>query len=309
MKAMVVGGIRSQMTGAWARTMKETFGIEVAHAYVVDEEFRGFPSRDVPAGTELVLVVAGIVNHRVSSKAAKMAKRAGVRCETVSKDAVRTVEWLEKRGYKRVSGGDAPQEAVVVDTRETWRQAKSPEQKELEDLKGLPEAPRVGEAPAQEPEWLDISQVSALLPDLPRSMFYAAAGRVVKRPVRKEDRGSRSGPQMVWTMEEVLEIERDARERDATRTRRKRVPVYTLDEVAPQASPATSDQVWGIWPSAPDVESAPTCWPVPLHVTLRDIADSVRLLEEAQEAVSEWRRRALDAEGRLQRVLDLLAKP
>ena len=198
MRALVVGGYHAQMRGAWGRALKDKLGIEIAHACCADDNFRGLPAT-MPKGIDLVLVVAGTCSHKASERV-KLLVKSGVRCETVSKDTVRTVDWLIKRGY----APQTPATAIV----ETDPTSDQPAQEDT-----------VIVAPEQQQEWLDLTQVRALMPDLNVSTFYDLERAIVLREPRQEQRTYNEGGKpvtrrrKVWTLEEIMEIEQVATKR------------------------------------------------------------------------------------------------
>jgi hypothetical protein len=210
MNAFVFGGYTSQMRGKWAGTLRDAFGIEVAHACCADDGYKGMPQSDLPEGVNLVLVVAGSCSHKISDRAKMLAQRANVRCETVSKDTARTINWLARRGYKPVT------------------QIETPEPKQEEQVpivyNPAPVAPEPAPTPAPDPdttEWLDAQQAKALLPDISDGQFYDLVREVVRREPRKEfrRREEKSGKAttrsvMVWTLDEVEQMDRFARARN-----------------------------------------------------------------------------------------------
>ena len=249
--AMVVGGYSHHVRGAWADALRGV-GVEVACCYTADQDFRGLPHK-VPKGIDVVLVVAGSCSHKASERAKSAAQAAGLRCETVSKDAARTVQWLTERGY-------APDPV----------QAEKPETKQEKQMPIVykPAAPEVAQEPAPSPapdpdvtEWLDRKQIRELLPDLSDSTFYDLVKQVVKRPVRKERRLVRDNPVrhhmvMVWTMDEVSEIERMAK---AHVPRYAPKPVFIPVADSPVSDPpVTFEQVFGRPVNLKPVELPPT---------------------------------------------------
>lgn len=211
MNAMVVGGYSPQMRGSWAKALRTHLGVEVQHYYCADNDFRGLP-QSLPTGVEVVLVIAGSCSHKASDRAKRMAAAAGVRCETVSKDAVRTIEWLRERGY--VPPAPVQEEPMPSYTYEP------PAQVEV-DLETL-EVSHVNSLSLR--DWLDRTQIAQLLPDLSPGTFYSIAEKVAKRGAvydwRICQRATKNGGSapvkrqvMVWSVEEVAEIERIAIER------------------------------------------------------------------------------------------------
>jgi hypothetical protein len=203
--AYVFGGYNAQMKGSWAKALRYNCGIEVAHACCADDDFRGAPTDNLPKGVDLVLVVVGSCSHSVSERAKSLAWRAGIRCETVSKDIARSVNWLRARGYvyENANKDEAPQAVPAANG------------------KGVLVVDDVGnvEPLVSEPEWLDRSQVKQLLPDLTDQQFYNTVKVVVTREPRKDRRlmpttDFRTGnvrhhmrEVQVWTLEEVMAVE------------------------------------------------------------------------------------------------------
>ena len=239
MNAMVVGGYQAQMRGQWADAMRQRCGIQVSHHYCADTNFKGMPS-SLPQGVDVVLIVAGTCSHKASEKAKAVAQRAGVRCETVSKDTVRTLEWLRKRGYQVKDGPLVlPSTAPVL--------VVEPKTGKVEPL-------------AEDPQWLDKSQINELLPGLATSTFYQLAESAVRRDKRLDKRliprvDPRTGKTtmiqrevMVWTLEEVTEIERLARERGI-------LPPST--QADPPKTPPVSVTSASGWPLDPPMDTVP----------------------------------------------------
>ena len=287
MNAYVFGGYNAQMRGKWAEALRECCGIEVAHYVCADDNYRGMPSA-LPKGVGVVLVVAGTCSHNVSERAKAMAQRAGVRCETVSKDVARTVNWLAGRGYSR---------PMQMETPETKQEEQVP----------IVYKPQVAQEPAPSPapdpdatEWLDRQQIRDLLPDVSDPLFYDLVKLVVKRPVRKERRQTHRSPArhrtvMVWTMEEVEEVERLAKERaPRSAPAPKPTPVVITDSPVSDP-PVTFEQVFGRPVNIKPVELPPTenlDW---LIRSLRNVTEE--LADAAVRERNEWRAKCEAAEA------------
>ena len=271
MNAYVFGGYNAQMRGKWAEALRECCGIEVAHYVCADDGYRGMPYA-LPKGVEVVLVVAGTCSHNISERAKAMAQKAGVRCETVSKDVARTVNWLTGRGYTK---------PVQIETPE-------PKQEEQVPIVYKPAVAQVAQEPAPSPapdpdatEWLDRQQIRELLPDVSDSLFYDLAHKVIKRPLRKERRQTHTDPVrfrtvMVWTMDEVEEIERMAK---AHVPRYAPKPVFIPVADSPVSDPpVTFEQVFGRPVNLKPVELPPTenlDWLIKsLHRMTEELADA-----------------------------------
>lgn len=209
MNAFVFGGYHAQMRGKWAKALRDACGIEVVQSCCADDEFRGMPSEALPKGVDLVLVVVGSCSHNVSERAKVLAWRAGVRCETVSKDVSRTISWLQGRGY--ASKGQVAPPAVEVPA------ARGKGVLVMDDVGNV-------EPLVSEPEWLDRSQIKQLLPDLSDQQFYTLVKLAVPREPRKDRRlmpmtDYRTGnvrhhmrEVQVWTLDEVMAVEKMAKE-------------------------------------------------------------------------------------------------
>jgi hypothetical protein len=247
MNAYVFGGYKAQMRGRWAEALRENCGIEVAHYCCADENYKNMPMA-LPKGVGVVLVVAGSCSHNVSERAKALAQRVGVRCETVSKDVARTVSWMQERGY-------VPQ----IEIAPVVEQNKQEEQVPIV-YNPAPVAQEPAPTPAPDPdttEWLDAQQAKALLPDMYESTFYDLAKEVTQRAPRKERRTRRDAygklstrSVMVWSMDEVVEMERLARLRKLGKN-----PVSITDPLVSDP-PVTFQQVFGkyLTPPLPPVE-------------------------------------------------------
>ena len=274
MNAYVFGGYNAQMRGKWAEALRESCGIEVAHYVCADDGYRGMPYA-LPKGVEVVLVVAGTCSHNISERAKTMAQKAGVRCETVSKDVARTVNWLTGRGYAKPA------------------QIETPEPKQEEQVpivyKPAQVAPEPAPTPAPDPdttEWLDAQQAKALLPDISDGQFYDLVREVVRREPRKEfrRREEKSGKAttrsvMVWTLDEVAQMDRFARARNWGRK------VITDPPVSDP--PVTFEQVFGRPINLKPVELLPTenlDW---LIRSLRNVTEE--LADAAVRERNEWK--------------------
>lgn len=225
-RAMVVGGHAVQMKegGNWSKAVKQHCGIEVAYHYGSDTEFRGLP-HSLPKDVGLVLIVVGSVNHLASNRAHNIAKSAGVRCETVSKDATRAVQHLQMRGYLAVHGAESMQAQTFRPTtkvetpeqaKEAWDRGHAVVWAQPVEQQSTPEV----ELASEYADWLDFTQVRDLLPDLEPSSFYKLAGKVIKRDEVRErrTRTDATGRKMtnnmlLWTMSEVEAVEALAKER------------------------------------------------------------------------------------------------
>lgn len=219
MKALVIGGYHSQMRGAWGRALKENLGIEIALACCADDNFRGMPTT-LPKGIDVILVVAGTCSHKASERAMSLA-RGDVRCETVSKDATRTVQWLWARGYRRfekpepapadlqgpVEAPCGPEE-VQVEPEGSVDGTSEPVQEAIVQVENQP-PPRTPSVT----EWVDSHQAASLLPQMPRSTFYKLVRQTIRREPRYESRAGWDGkgrPRqvMVWTLDEVAQMDK-----------------------------------------------------------------------------------------------------
>lgn len=219
MRALVVGGFAAKTNGSWAKALQEHCGIEVAHAYGADNEFKGLPST-LPADVDVVLTVIGTCSHKASNRAKTMAQQAGVRWESVSKDSTRAVQHLQRRGYT-VAAPKVEAKPVEVEVRwsePTWlvegmQQDNQVEQEVKVEVQAQEQASEFA-------DWLDFSQVRELLPDLTPSSFYALAHKVAKRDeVRERRTRTDANGRMVttnvllWSLAEVEAVEALAKER------------------------------------------------------------------------------------------------
>lgn len=234
MNAFVFGGYHAQMRGKWAKALRDSCGINVVHAACADDEFRGMPTESLPKGVDLVLVVVGSCSHNVSERAKSLAWRAGIRCETVSKDVSRTIGWLQGRGYT----------SQITDKVE-----EAPDEVPVARGQGVLVTDDVGnvEPLVSEPEWLDRSQIKQLLPDLSDQQFYNLVKVAVPREPRKDRRlmpttDYRTGnvrrvlrEVQVWTMDEVLEIENMAKSQGVIKAKAIEPPAVELGVSIPLA--------------------------------------------------------------------------
>ena len=245
MNAYVFGGYKAQMRGRWAEALRENCGIEVAHYCCADENYKNMPMA-LPKGVGVVLVVAGSCSHNVSERAKALAQRVGVRCETVSKDVTRTVNWMQERGY-------VPQIEIAPVVEQNKQEEPVPV------IEPVAQPVQVAQEPAPDPapdpdvtEWLDAQQAKALLPDMYDATFYDLAKEVTQRAPRKERRTRRDADGklstrsvMVWSMDEVVEMERLARLRKLGKN-----PVSITDPLVSDP-PVTFDQVFGKYLTPP----------------------------------------------------------
>ena len=219
MKALVVGGFAAKTQGSWAKALQEHCGIEVAHFYGADNEFKGLPST-LPADVGVVLTVIGTCSHKASNRAKSMAQQAGVRWESVSKDSTRAVQHLQRRGYAAPKVEAKPVEVEVRWSEPTWlvegmQQETTPEVEQEVKVEA-----QAQEQASEFADWLDFSQVRELLPDLTPSSFYALAHKVVKRDEVRErrTRTDASGRMvttnaLLWSLAEVEAVEAMAKTR------------------------------------------------------------------------------------------------
>lgn len=232
MKALVVGGFAAKTQGSWAKALQEHCGIEVAHFYGADNEFKGLPST-LPADVGVVLTVIGTCSHKASNRAKSMAQQAGVRWESVSKDSTRAVQHLQRRGYAAPKVEAKPVEVEVRWSEPTWlvegmQQDNQVEQEVKVEVQAQEQASEFA-------DWLDFTQVRELLPDLTPSSFYALAHKVVKRgEVRERRTRTDASGRMVtanvllWSLAEVEAVEAMAKTRGLLKPKAKPEPeVFT----------------------------------------------------------------------------------
>lgn len=277
--AMVVGGYSHHVRGAWADALRGV-GVEVKCCYTADQDFRGLPHK-MPKGIDVVLVVAGSCSHKASNRAKDLAQSAGVRCETVSKDVARTVQWLASRGYAK---------PVQIETPENKQEEQVP-------IVYKPAAPQPEPQPAPQPqsEMLDYHQIKALL-DLTTSQFYEYArfaGAGPKHPFDEPVYETRSYPDakgnlrprklQVYSLEDVAKIEQCFKER---KKRTAPAPVIVTDSPVSDP-PVTFEQVFGHPVNIKPVELPPTDnldWLIKsLHRMTEELA------EAAVRERNEWR--------------------
>lgn len=284
MNAMVVGGYSHQIKGPWADALRSV-GVEIQRYYTADQDFRGLPGK-LPKDIDVVLVVAGSCSHKASGRAKRAASAAGVRCETVSKDAARTVQWLRERGY------EAPQE-----TQET-QEEPMPIADTTPPL--WAEEPDVDHSPPLK-DWLDRSQIAQLLPTLNAATFYnLAATATDNRPpvseVRVFERTTKNGGStrsqrrvLVWSMDEVEQIERLAIERRLIAAKPAKEPVgVPVTDQRVTDPPVTFEQASG---HKPGFEPAGLDW---LVVTLHNV--TAELAAEATRERDEWKAKCEQAQ-------------
>lgn len=214
MKALVVGGFAAKTRGSWAKALREHCGIEVAHVYGADNDFKGLPST-LPSDVGLVLAVVGTCSHKASNRAKALAVAAGARWEPVSKDTTRAVQWLRQKGFT-----SAPQPVSTVEVHmgePTWlveemQQETTPEVEQ--------EVKVEAQTKTEFADWLDFSQVRELLPDLHPATFYGLTRKLVKRDEVREPRTRIDATgrtvttnMLLWSLAEVEEVEALAKSR------------------------------------------------------------------------------------------------